>query len=220
MQTRVQRLRHRARRRAHRRLGLSMLVAGTALLGVVAYQLWGTGVVTSRAQAGFRHQFKAHGFPHAPRKGQAIGVLRISSIGLDMAVVQGANWLTLQSGPGHFASTPLPGEGGNVTIAGHRTTFLHPFWSLDKVGPGDLITLETAGGRFVYRVTWQKVVSPNASWVAAPTVRASLTLTTCTPRFSSADRLVVRAVQVYGEVPGGFVDLLTAPVQSAPGPRA
>jgi sortase A len=191
-----------------------MVVAGAALLGVVAYQLWGTGVVTSRAQAGFRHQFKAHGFPHAPHEGQAIGVLRIPHIGLDMA------WWTLQRGPGHYETTPLPGEGGNVTIAGHRTTFLHPFWSLDRVGPGDLITVETAGGRFVYRVLWQRVVSPNATWVAAPTVRPSLTLTTCTPRFSSADRLVVRAVQVYGAMPGGFLDMQSASPQSASGPRA
>ena len=114
----------------------------------------------------------------------------------------------------------MPGEGGNVTVAGHRTTFLHPFWSLDKVGPGDLITLETARGRFVYRVLWQRTVAPNATWVAAPTVRPSLTLTTCTPRFSSARRLVVRAVQVYGAVPGGFLDSLQSSAQSAPGPRA
>ena len=220
MGTRVERLRQRARRRANRRLGLSMVVAGLALLGVVAYQLWGTGVVTSRAQAGFRHEIAAHGFPHAPKKGDAVGVIRIPGIGLDMALVQGATWWTLMRGPGHYQGTPLPGEGGNVTVAGHRTTFLHPFWSLDKVGPGDLISLETAGGRFVYRVLWQRTVAPNATWVAAPTVRPSLTLTTCTPRFSSARRLVVRAVQVYGAVPGGFLDTLPSSAQSAPAPRA
>src|SRR5436309_5573037 len=142
MGTRVERSRRRARRRAGRRVGLSMMLAGLALLGVVAYQLWGTGVVTSRAQAGFRHDLRVHGYPHAPREGQAIGVVRIPRIGLDIAFVQGANWWTLQRGPGHYLNTPLPGEGGNVTIAGHRTTFLHPFWSLDRVAPGDLIALE------------------------------------------------------------------------------
>jgi sortase A len=123
------------------------------------------------------------------------------------------------AGPGHDTWTPLPGEGGNVAISGHRTTFLHPFWSLDRVGPGDLITLETANGRFVYRVVWQRVISPDATWVTAPTAVPSLTLTTCTPRFSAARRLVVRAVQIYGAVPGGFLDRLPAASQSGGTPR-
>jgi sortase A len=219
METRVQRLRMRARRRTRRRVGLSMVVAGLALLGGVAYQLWGTGIVTSRAQAGFRHELAVRGFPTIPREGRPVGVLRIDRIGLDMAVVQAANWWTLQLGPGHNADTPLPGQGGNVVIAGHRTTFLHPFWSLDRLGPGDLISLETASGRFIYRVVWQRVVAPSATWVKGSTAVPSLTLSTCTPRFSSARRLVVRAVQVYGAVPGGFLDRLPAVRQSGGAPR-
>jgi sortase A len=175
-----------------------MVVAGMAFLGLVAYQLWGTGLTTSRAQASFRRDIAAHGYPKKIREGREIGLIRIPRIGLDMAFVQGANWWTLQRGPGHYRQTPLPGQGGNVAIAGHRTTFLHPFWSLNRLRPGDLIELQTAAGSFTYRVVWQKVVPPGSWWVAAPTARPSLTLTTCTPRFSAADRLVVRAVQVAG----------------------
>ena len=196
-----------------------MVVAGLALLGAVAYQLWGTGIVTSRAQAVFRHELAVRGYAATPREGQPVGVLRIGRIHLDMAVVQGANWWTLERGPGHDARTPLPGEGGNVAIAGHRTTFLHPFWSLDRVDPGDLFTLETANGRFVYRVVWQRDVALGATWVMGPTAVPSLTLSTCTPRFSSARRLVVRAVQVYGVVPGGFLDRLPDVLQSGGAPR-
>jgi sortase A len=220
MGTRVHRLRLRARRRARRRLGLSLVVVGLVLLGAVAYQLWGTGVVTSRAQAAFRKEIAAHGFPHRPRLGQPIGVIRIDAIELDMAVVQGATWWTLMRGPGHYPSTPLPGEGGNVAIAGHRTTFLHPFGGLDRVHAGDLIAIQTANGEFVYRVAWQRILPPGATWVTQPTSRPSLTLTTCWPRFSSAKRLVVRAVQVYGAVPGGFLDEVSLGQQSTPTSRS
>jgi sortase A len=219
MGTRVQRLRLRTRRRARRRLGLCLILVGLALLGAVAYQLWGTGIVTSRAQAAFRKEIAAHGFPHRARLGRPIGVIRIDAIELDMAVVQGANWWTLMRGPGHYVSTPLPGQGGNVAIAGHRTTFLHPFGGLDRVRPGDLIAIQTANGEFVYRVVWQRIVPPGATWVTKPTAHPSLTLTTCWPRFSSAKRLVVRAVQVYGAVPGGFLDEVSLGSQSTPTAR-
>jgi sortase A len=216
----VQRLRLRARQRARRRLGLSLVVAGLVLLGAVAYQLWGTGVVTSRAQGAFRKEIAAHGFPHRPRLGQPIGVIRIDAIELDMAVVQGANWWTLMRGPGHYASTPLPGDGGNVAIAGHRTTFLHPFGGLDRIRAGDLIAIQTASGEFVYRVAWRRILPPDATWVTRPTAHPSLTLTTCWPRFSSAKRLVVRALQVYGAVPGGFLDEVSLGSQSTSTPRS
>ena len=53
--------------------------------------------------------------------------------GLDMAFVQGVSLAALQRGPGHYPGTPLPGQAGNVAIAGHRTTYLHPFWALDQL---------------------------------------------------------------------------------------
>jgi sortase A len=124
---------------------------------------------------------------------------------VDMAFVQGVDLRSLAEGPGHYPNTPEPGVGGNVAIAGHRTTHLAPFWSLDTLVRGDEITLQTRAGFFEYRVLWVHVFPSEAWWLTGQTARAMLTLTTCYPRFSSTQRLVVRAVQVTGRVPGGFL---------------
>lgn len=81
-------------------------------------------------------------------------------------------------------------------IAGHRTTYGKPFWSLDELRPGDEIFLRTSEGEFVYEVRWTRVVLPSQSEVLDPTSRPALTLTTCEPKFSAAKRLIVRALQV------------------------
>jgi LPXTG-site transpeptidase (sortase) family protein len=93
-----------------------------------------------------------------------------------------------------------------VVIAGHRTTHLAPFWSIEALAPGDRIMLQTRRGTFVYRVEWVKVVLPASLWVSGQTRQPSLTLTTCNPRFSQRQRLVVRAVQIHGDVRGGLMD--------------
>jgi sortase A len=185
------------------------VLAGLGLLGSVGYQLWGTGIGTAHAQAAFRRDFAAHGFPHRALPGGALGELRIARIHLDMAFVQGVTPDALALGPGHYPRTPLPGQGGNVAIAGHRTTHLHPFWALNEVRRGDRIELRTRAGTFVYRVVWQRVFDPHDWSVIAPTKVPSLTLTTCNPRFQAWQRLVVRAVQVFGPSPAGFIDRLT-----------
>jgi len=202
---RARRLRGR-RRRA--RIGSALVLAGLTLLASVWYQLWGTGIATSHAQAELRRDIAQHGFAAHPVPGGAVGVIRIPRIHLDMAVVQGVSLEALARGPGHYPSTPLPGHGGNVAIAGHRTTHLHPFWSLNDVRAGDRIDLVTAEGTFVYRVAWRRVVDPLDTSVLEPTRTPSLTLTTCNPRFQAWQRLVVRAVQVFGPAPGGFIDRL------------
>ncbi len=199
--TRMGRRRARRERRARRlRLGLggSCLIAGLVLVGSVGYQLWGTGIATSHAQAALRHRIQTFGFPDRPIPGGAIGYLDIPRIHLDIVFVQGAGPEALAKGPGHYVRTPLPGRGGNVAIAGHRTTHLHPFWPLDRLRPGDRILIQTRLGSFEYRVIWQRTVPMNDWSVIAPTSVPSLTLTTCTPRFTSRERLVVRAVQVGG----------------------
>ena len=113
-----------------------------------------------------------------------------------MIFVEGTSWDDLRKGPGHYSETALPGQSGNVAIAGHRTTYLHPFWSLNELQEGDKVILRTRRGTFTYRVDWVEVVGPKDWTVVAPTDVPSVTLTTCEPRFSAAKRLIVRGVLV------------------------
>jgi hypothetical protein len=85
-----------------------------------------------------------------------------------------------------------------VAVAGHRTTYLHPFWSLDELRRGDLVRLRTEYGTFEYRVTGSRVVLPDAVWVLRQTDEPTLVLTACEPRFSAAKRLVVFAERIAG----------------------
>ena len=131
-----------------------------------------------------------------PPTGAPVGVLRIPRIGLDMVVVEGVQEKQLAMGPGHYPGTPLPGEAGNASIAGHRTTYLHPFYDLNELRRGDPIDVTTVQGRFVYRVTSSAVVAPSDVAVIAPTEQPELTLTTCNPRYSATTRLIVHAALV------------------------
>jgi sortase A len=121
----------------------------------------------------------------------------ISRIHLDMVVVEGTSTADLERGPGHYPATAFPWEDhGRVAIAGHRTTYLRPFWSLDSLRLGDLIRIRTEFGTFTYRVDGSQVVLPTAMWVARQTSQPSLVLTTCDPRFSASHRLAVFAVRI------------------------
>jgi sortase A len=127
--------------------------------------------------------------------GDVVAHIEIPAIGLDAKVVSGVEPGDLKAGPGHYPDTPLPGQLGNAAIAGHRTTYGQPFYRLDEIAPGDEIVLTTVQGRFVYRMTSSEIVSASQSDVVAttdPTV-ARLTLTTCHPRYTAAQRLIVFA---------------------------
>lgn len=129
-----------------------------------------------------------------PAEGQPIGIIQIPKIGLDIVVVEGTGTADLRLGPGHYPGTPLPGQPGNSAIAGHRTTYLRPFYNLNEMAKGDPIFVTTTQGRFEYDVTQAPFpVSPNDVAVIAPTSTPELTLTTCNPRFSASQRLVIQA---------------------------
>ncbi len=113
-------------------------------------------------------------------------------------VVEGTSRANLKNGAGHMPFTPLPGQPGNTVISGHRTTYGAPFHELDTLEPGDLIEVETAIGVSTYAVTGSEIVQPNELWVTEPREGAWLTLTTCHPKFSSRQRLVVFAELVEG----------------------
>jgi sortase A len=129
-----------------------------------------------------------------PVLGAPIGRLVIPAISLNQVVVQGTGEAQLEDGPGHYPATPLPGQAGDAAIAGHRTTWARPFWSLDALRPGDQIIVGTPEGRFTYAVQWTAVVLPTDLAAIPVTAAPSLTLSTCTPRFSASHRLLVHAV--------------------------
>ena len=206
-------------RRVARGLGVLFVAAALAVLANVAWQLWGTGIATARAQHRLAQQFQAApaarvapapqaaaASPSAdvlPARGAAqpslplgtvVAHLVIPKIGVNYYVVEGVGSSQLAEGLGHYPGTAPVGGAGNVGIAGHRTTHGAPFYNLNELRPGDLIHLtNTAGQTFTYGVTTQFVVPPSDGAVLNPTPKPSLTLTTCNPRYSATQRLIVQA---------------------------
>jgi sortase A len=119
----------------------------------------------------------------------------IPKIEAEYIVVQGVDLSDLRDGPGHYPSTPYPGQVGNAAIAGHRTTYGAPFGRLDDLEPGDVIRTRTVQGAFEYVVYEKFEVNPDDVSVldADPARKATLTLTTCHPPYSAAKRLIVKA---------------------------
>lgn len=195
-------------RRTVREVGFALITAGVVVLLFVAYQLWGTGLAERASQDKLRRQASAQSAQSAnnppsttPAKaptpqvvapaGEAIAHLVIPKIGVDKYVVDDVSTSQLRKGPGHYKETPLPGQAGNAAIAGHRTTYGAPFYRLNELQPGDQILVTTRAGQFNYTVTESKVVKPTDVSVLDATPDNRLTLTTCTPRFSASNRLVV-----------------------------
>jgi sortase A len=135
-----------------------------------------------------------------PGEGEPVGDIRIPVIGVSQVVVEGTNTPDLRKGPGHYIGTPLPGQDGNASIAGHRTTYGHPFYNLDGVKVGDPIVLTTLQGIFVYDTTKSFVVSPNDTTVIKNAFSNMITLTTCNPRFSASTRLIVQARLAHSQL--------------------
>lgn len=140
------------------------------------------------------------------RAGDGIAVLRIPRLGFDWSwvVVEGVARNDLKQGPGHYPETALPGEVGNFAVAGHRRTYGQPFVDLDRLEPGDLVIVETAGGWVTYETDSSEVVLPDETGVVLPVPKQPsaqptdrlFTLTTCWPKNGSSKRLVVYGHQV------------------------
>ena len=130
--------------------------------------------------------------------GDAYAQLLIPSIGVNFMVVQGTEYEDLKLGPGHYVDTANPWDAtGRVGIAGHRTTYLHPFYNLDKVVAGDRITLRTEFGTYDYVVNRVFAVNEYGSGrVLEQTDEPTLVLTTCHPKYFSSQRLIVTADRV------------------------
>jgi sortase A len=142
------------------------------------------------------------------KTGDPLTRIVIPSVDVSAVVVEGTSPAALRAGAGHYPNTPLPGEQGNVAIAGHRTTYGKPFNRLDEIPVGSEVRLETPLATYTYKV----VAHPDgvsgcengACWVTTPTdwgvvmpaPGAMLTMTTCHPKGSAAQRLILRATLV------------------------
>jgi len=209
-ETRSQRSASRRRRSrlalALRALAILLIAGGLAIGGDLAWELWGTGYTTQRLQAEMRPNFEKTIGTKAPTDptanavrvpGNAVAILKIPRIDLNIVVVEGTDTESLKRGPGHYADTAFPWQDhGRVGIAGHRTTYLHPFYDLNEMKQGDPIVLETEYGTFRYAVTRVFVITPDNSSVLDQTKNPTLVLTTCNPRYSAAERLIVVADRV------------------------
>ena len=137
--------------------------------------------------------------------GEALAVLRIPRLGdwndEPPVVVEGVRVADLKTGPGHMPGTAMPGQLGNLVVSGHRTTYGAPFSRLDELEVGDPVVVETRDAWFTYTVTGSEIVAPSAVEVAYPVpgqagatpTRRLMTLTTCHPRYSARQRLIVSA---------------------------
>jgi sortase A len=208
-------------------IGKILIAAGVVLLLFAAYQIWGTSFQEGHTQNALRSTLEKesqnaevkHALAEAdaldrlptgpakvapttaaPAEGKPVGEIRIPVIGINQVVVQGVATQDLRKGPGHYIGTPLPGQAGNSAIAGHRTTYGHPFYNLNEVKPGDSIVLTTFQGIFVYDAVSSQVVSPSDGTVLKNAFGAYLTLTTCNPRFSASSRLVVLAKLAHSQL--------------------
>jgi len=131
-----------------------------------------------------------------------LGRLTILSANINHYVVFGATLNKLEYGPGYILGTSLPGTGGNFAIAGHRTTYGAPFGNLDKTEVGDSILFQTNTNQYEYVITEVKIVSPEDTYVLGNFGDDRITLSTCHPKFSARQRLVVigelKRVEVFG----------------------
>jgi sortase A len=216
-------------------LGRVFVGAGMILLFYTAYLLWGTGVYTKQEQKRAADTLARNPIveqenlskgnippakPASTKLGEPLFTLKVPKIGLETVVVQGIGREELKKGPGHFPNcgeggaagecvtdAKYPGENGNVAISGHRTTYGAPFFRLNELEKGDVIDFISGRARYRYRVREQRIVDPVSGFATVEQHgKDEVTLTTCHPRFSAAQRLVVQG------------DYLGASIISAPTP--
>jgi sortase A len=203
-------------------LGWTLIWSGLFIFGYLAWNLLGTDVVNARVQAEAVatidesleaakaalppvEEVEDEGgdlIPYfaeeAPGEGEQVGLMRVPRVGLVAVVFSGVETETLRLGPGLMPGTPMPGQPGNTVISGHRTTYGRPFFDFDLLVPGDRIEIETAIGSHVYEVRETLIVAPTDVWVTEDKPGGWLTLTTCHPKFSARERLIISAELVEG----------------------
>ena len=208
-------------------VGELLVTAGVLTLLFVVWQLYWTDVTSGRAQAATVTSLQqtwdtgpapTAGAPAAPTApaapvpdvdqtpptGDAFAIVYVPRFGGDYAVpvVEGTGTEELKEGIGHYAGTALPGEVGNLALAGHRVTYGKPLNLIADLQDGDAVVVATATSWFTYRVTGHEIVSPKQVSVIAPVpdqpgaepTQAFLTFTACHPLHSARQRYVVHAL--------------------------
>ncbi len=187
---------------------LVLVISAVGLLGYPVYTNFEQGRIQDRLSKEINSDEARVAIEQRQIKvGDPLTRIKIPAIGVDTVVVEGTTPAALKAGAGHYRGTPLPCEQGNVAIAGHRTTYGKPFAQLDRLKPGDKITLETPVGTCNYEVADRAgspnpfIVDPsNISIVANTPGERNLTLTTCHPKGSARQRLIIRATLVSGAI--------------------
>lgn len=201
----------RSRPAAKRTLTVVSALLFLAGLGVFAYPLatdiYAERILQQQLEDEFQQpELRDDYARNAVETGDPLTRIVIPELGVESLVVEGTNMAALRAGAGHYPNTPLPGGRGNVAIAGHRTTYGKPFSDLDELPVGAKIRLETPVATQIYEVVpppqghngqacqgagcW--ITHPSDWSVIEPTRDATLTLTTCHPRGSARQRLIVR----------------------------
>jgi sortase A len=129
--------------------------------------------------------------PYAPTPDVVHGTLSLPTIGMEQGLHEGVTLTAIDRGPSHWPGTAMPGEVGNVVVAGHRVTHTRPFYDLDRLRPGDpLIFTMNDGTTWTYELTETTIVSPDAMHVVDQTPERTATLFACHPKGSAAQRIV------------------------------
>jgi sortase A len=170
------------------------LVSGTLAVGYAAYTIADARAYQTIEKARFENVKTSSSVESRHLvQGDVIGEMEVPRLGLKTIVVQGDSISILRRAVGHLPETAVPGQLGNVTLAGHRDTFFRP---LRNILVGDTITIKTLDGNFVYQVEATAVVPPSDTQVLQPSGGRTLTLITCFPFYyvgSAPNRFVVRA---------------------------
>lgn len=204
---------------AIRWIGAALVWLGVLCLLVIGYELGLSNVLADRASRSVAGDLDrrwgdalgpAVGQDRAPvtaiappAKGTAFAVLWLPSFGKgwQRPVWEGTATHDLARGVGHYRGTALPGEVGNMVIFGHRASHGEPFADIDRLRDGDLATLDTAQGRWTYRVVRHRIIEPDDHSALAPVPdhpeaapqQRWLTLIACEPRYGNSHRWVVYA---------------------------
>ena len=173
--------------RARRWAEVCLLLAGAAGVGIWGWshvrmavsQMWANHELDHRIARQQPSTAPAPGVRPAPlANGALIGRLEIPRLKLRAVVREGAGRATLDVALGHIPGTALPGQPGNVAVAGHRDTL---FRGLRHIEKDDVIQFQTPGGNYDYKVESTSIVKPSDVGVLRASAQPEMTLVTCYP---------------------------------------